>query len=72
MLEGKWGVWVLQGKGQSKEGQAWSRAGVTYHFGLKGRLHLPLLQERPVDSLEKGVSPDVSCYSQPLVRVPLE
>lgn len=60
-----------QGAEQGK-GQAWSRGGVTYHFGLKRWLHLPLLQQRPVDSLEKGVSPDVSCYSQPLDRVPLE
>lgn len=62
----------LQGKGQSKGRPGLEQGRVTYHFGLKGRLHLPLLQEGPVDSLEKGVNPDVSCYSQPLVRVPLE
>lgn len=63
------------GAGQEAEqgkGQAWRGGRVTYHFGLKGRLHLPILQQGPVDSLEKGVTPDVPCYSQPLDRVSLE
>lgn len=65
-------VGMVQGRGRAREGPGRSRGGVTYHFGLKGWLHLPLLQQGPVDSLEKGVNPDVSCYSQPLDRVSLE
>lgn len=60
-----------QGAEQGKD-QAWSRGGVTYHFGLKGRLHLPLLQQGPVDSLEKRVKFDVPRYPKPLDRVSLE
>lgn len=43
-----------------------------FHFGLEGWLHLSLLQQDPVDSLEKGMKSDVSCHSQPLDWLPLE
>lgn len=41
-------------------------SGVTYHFGLEGRLHLTLLQQRPVDGLEEGVEFDIPSHSEPL------
>lgn len=43
--------------------------GITYHFGLEGWLHLPLLQQSPINGLEEGVGFDVSCHSQPLLWV---
>ena len=48
----------------------WS--GITYHFGLEGRLHCTFLQQNPVDGLEEGVDFDVPCHSQPLVYVPFK
>lgn len=44
-------------------------SGVTYHFGLEGRLHLTFLQQGPVDGLEEGVGFDVPGHSQPLFWV---
>lgn len=63
---------LMQEAGRAREGPVLEQGWGTYHFGLEGRLHLPLLQQRPVDGLEKGVNPDVSCHSQPLDRLPLE
>lgn len=31
----------------------------TYHFGLEGRLDLPVLEALPVDASEEGLLPDV-------------
>lgn len=31
----------------------------TYHFGLEGRLYLPVLEALPVDASEEGVFSDV-------------
>ena len=31
----------------------------TYHFGLEGRLYLPVLKAFPVDTSEEGVFSDV-------------
>lgn len=36
----------------------------SHHFGFEGRLHLPLLQQLPVDALEEGMQTDVAHNSQ--------
>lgn len=66
-------VWECCRKGAGQGwNQAWKRGWVSYHFGLEGWLHFPLLQQDPVDSLEKGMKSDVSGHSQPLDWLPLE
>lgn len=62
----------VAGRGQGRVGPGLEQGWVSYHFGLEGWLHLPLLQQDPVDSLEKGMKSDVSCHSQPLDWLPLE
>lgn len=65
-------VGMLQEGGRARAGPALKQGWVSYHFGFEGWLHLPLLQQDPVDSLEKGMKSDVSCHSQPLDWLPLE
>lgn len=36
----------------------------SHHFGFEGRLHLPQLQQLPVDALEEGMQTDVAHNSQ--------
>lgn len=36
----------------------------SHHFGFEGRLHLPSLQQLPVDALEEGMQTDVAHNSQ--------
>lgn len=64
-------VGMLQEGGRARVGPGLEQGWVSYHFGLEGWLHFPLLQQDPVDSLEKGMKSDVSGHSQPLDWLPL-